>query len=107
MYNIQIQSSILGLCLSCNRYIKTKTLHFGSCLCFRLQTINTQSFGPLRSIYSQSLCTTETLTRVDELLTAELVRTFQALFFESLGFAFTFVQQFPVMSHGKVLISGA
>jgi hypothetical protein len=107
MYNIQIRSFFLGFCPSCNRYISTKTLRFGSRLCSRLQTISTQSFGPLRLSFSQSLCTTRTLRLIVKLLTAELVLAFQALFFESRGCALPFLQQFPVISHGQFLISGA
>jgi len=44
---------------------------------------------------------------VGKLLTAELDPAFQALLFESRGCVLTFLQQFPVISHGQVLISGA
>ena len=59
---IQIESPSFGLCPSCNRYVKNKSLLFGSRLFFRLQARRTKSIGLLRSSYSHSLGTTETLT---------------------------------------------
>jgi len=41
VYNIKMQSSSFGHCQSCNRYMHTKTLCFGSRLCFRLRAKST------------------------------------------------------------------
>jgi len=68
-----MHSYSLGLCPLSNRYFKTLKHYVskaGSVSFFRLET-------SLRSSYSQSLGTTETLTSVDEPLRTEFVRGLQ------------------------------